>query len=120
MDRALAPVFVFLWCTGFISAKLGLPFAEPLTFLCARYSLVIVVMLVASRIFRTPWPESRRRMQHIAVAGTLIHASYLGGVFMAIHQGLPAGLTALIVGLQPIVTALAAGRLLREEVTRAQ
>jgi drug/metabolite transporter (DMT)-like permease len=120
MDRLLAPVFVFLWSTGFISAKLGLPFAEPLTFLCARYVLVIAVMLIATRIFRAPWPENRRGVLHIAIAGVLIQATYLGGVFMAIHQGLPAGLTALIVGLQPIVTALAAGWLLREKVTRAQ
>ncbi|HSD36291.1 MAG TPA: DMT family transporter [Rhodocyclaceae bacterium] len=120
MDRFLAPVFVFLWSTGFISAKLGLPFAEPLTFLCARYALVIMVMLVATRIFRAPWPISRREVAHIAIAGALIQATYLGGVFIAIHQGLPAGLTALIVGLQPIVTALAAGWLLGEKVTRAQ
>jgi len=120
MDRALAPIFVFLWSTGFISAKLGLPFAEPLTFLCARYVLVIALMLAATRIFRAQWPNSRRDVMHIAMAGALIQATYLGGVFMAIHQGLPAGLTALIVGLQPIVTALAADWLLREKVTRAQ
>jgi drug/metabolite transporter (DMT)-like permease len=120
MDRLLAPVFVFLWSTGFISAKLGLPFAEPLTFLCARYALVIVLMLIATRIFRAPWPESPRGVLHIAIAGVLIQATYLGGVFMAIHQGLPAGLTALIVGLQPLVTALAAGWLLGEKVSRAQ
>ncbi|MDB5801387.1 MAG: hypothetical protein JWL63_2326 [Rhodocyclales bacterium] len=117
---ALAPIFVFLWSTGFISAKLGLPFAEPLAFLCTRYALVIILMLVATRIFRAPWPDSRRGVLHIAIAGVLIQATYLGGVFMAIHQGLPAGLTALIVGLQPIVTALVAGWMLREKVTSAQ
>lgn len=119
IDRFLAPVFVFLWSTGFISAKLGLPFAEPLTFLCLRYAIVIVAMLAAACIFRAPWPN-RRAVAHIAIAGVLIQATYLGGVFMAIRQGLPAGLTALIVGLQPIVTALAAGWLLREKVTRSQ
>jgi drug/metabolite transporter (DMT)-like permease len=120
MDRLLAPVFVFLWSTGFISAKLGLPFAGPLSFLCARYALVIVFMLIAARVFRAPWPNSARGVMHIAIAGVLIQATYLGGVFMAIHQGLPAGLTALIVGTQPILTALAAGLLLGERVKRAQ
>src|SRR4051812_16029741 len=120
LDRALAPLFVFLWSTGFISAKLGLPFAGPLTFLSTRYLFVIALMLAATRIFRAPWPQDKRSVMHIAIAGSLIQATYLGGVFMAIHQGLPAGLTALIVGLQPILTALAAGWLLHEKVTRAQ
>lgn len=120
LERALAPIFVFLWSTGFIGAKLGLPYAGPLAFLLARYAIVIVVMLAAAFAFRAPWPRDVRGVLHIAVAGVLIQATYLGGVFMSIHQGLPAALSSLVVGLQPLLTALVAGSLLGERVTRAQ
>ncbi|NSL55832.1 DMT family transporter [Uliginosibacterium aquaticum] len=120
LERLLAPVFVLLWSTGFIGAKFGLPYADALHFLSARYVLVIVFMGLAALIFRAPWPRDPRRVLHIAVAGVLIQATYLGGVFVAIQQGLPAALTSLIVGLQPILTALAAGILLGERVSGRQ
>jgi drug/metabolite transporter (DMT)-like permease len=120
LDRLAAPLFVFLWSTGFIGAKLGLPYAGPLSFLLTRYAFVVVLMLAAALIFRAPWPRDRRAVLHIAVAGVLIQATYLGGVFMSIKAGLPAALSALVVGLQPVITALAAGWLLGERVTRQQ
>lgn len=120
LERLLAPVFVLLWSTGFIGAKYGLPYADALHFLSARYVLVIVLMGLAALVFRAPWPRDLRKLGHIAVAGVLIQATYLGGVFVAIQQGLPAALTSLIVGLQPIFTALFAGVLLGEAVSRRQ
>jgi len=118
---ALAPLlFVMLWSTGFIGAKLGLPYAEPLTFLTLRFAIVIVLMLAVAVLARAPWPAWGRSWVHIGVAGLLVHGVYLGGVFIAIGQGLPSGITALVVGLQPLVTALSAGALLGEKVRPAQ
>lgn len=113
-------LFVVLWSTGFIGAKFGLPYAEPFTFLALRFALVIALLAGVAALTRAPWPKDRRLLGHLAVSGILVHAVYLGGVFAAIHRGLPSGLTALIVGLQPLVTALAAGRLLGETVTGRQ
>ena len=105
----LSPIpvfFVFLWSTGFIVAKFGLPYAPPLTFLILRCGAVLAVLVPLVLIFRAPWP--RGQLAHIAVAGLLLQAGYLGGVWCAIKLGMPAGLTALIVGMQPIMTAAAA------------
>ncbi|OON60932.1 EamA family transporter [Massilia sp. KIM] len=105
----LSPVplfFVFLWSTGFIVAKLGLPYAPPLTFLIVRCLGVLAVLLPIVLLWRAPWP--RDQLLHVAVAGILLQAGYLGGVWAAIKLGMPAGLTALIVGMQPILTAAAA------------
>ncbi len=98
--------FVFLWSTGFIVAKLGLPYAPPLTFIVLRCLSVLAVLLPVVLIWRAPWP--RGQILHVAVAGLLLQAGYLGGVWAAINLGMPAGLTALIVGMQPILTAAAA------------
>jgi drug/metabolite transporter (DMT)-like permease len=97
---------VFLWSTGFIVAKLGLPYAPPLTFLILRCLGALAVLVPLVLLFRAPWPHGRAG--HIAVAGLLLQAGYLGGVWSAIKIGMPAGLSALIVGMQPILTALAA------------
>jgi drug/metabolite transporter (DMT)-like permease len=118
---ALAPwLFVLLWSTGFIAARLGLPFIEPFTFLGIRF--VIAASLLAGRALalRTPWPKGRAAIGHIAVAGLLLHAGYLGGVFFAIDNGMPAGISALIVSLQPILTAVIAQSLLGERVSGRQ
>jgi len=112
--------FVALWSTGFIGAKYGLPDAEPLTFLSLRYAAVLLLMGGIAWLSKAPWPDSRRSWLHIAVSGLLVHAVYLGGVFTAIAHGLPAGVTALVVGLQPVLTALGAGALLGERVRPAQ
>ena len=105
----LAPLplfFVVLWSTGFIAAKYGLPYSPPLTFLLLRCIGVLLVLLPIVLIWRAPWPTGR--MLHVAVAGLLLQAGYLGGVWSAIKIGMPAGLSALIVGMQPILTAVAA------------
>lgn len=117
---AAAPaVFVLLWSTGFIAAKAGLPYAEPMTFLSWRFALVIALMLPVALFVRARWP-GRAEAGHIAVVGLLMHGGYLGGVFSSIHHGLPAGLSALIVGLQPVLTATVVGPLLGEKVTPRQ
>jgi drug/metabolite transporter (DMT)-like permease len=112
--------FVFLWATGFVGAKYGLPYAQPATFLVYRFILVVALLLPIALVLRAPWPPSRSQALHIAVAGVLLHGGYLGGVFASIHAGMSAGLSALIVGLQPILTALAAAPLLGERVTARQ
>jgi drug/metabolite transporter (DMT)-like permease len=118
---ALAPLlFVVLWSTGFIGAKLGLPDCEPLTLLTLRYAAVLVLMGAVALATRAPWPASTMQWVHIGVSGLLIHAVYLGGVFTAIRLGLPAGVTALVVGLQPVLTALGAALLLGERVRPTQ
>ena len=120
-DNPLLPLlFVAVWSTGFIGAKFGLPDAEPLTFLAWRYAIVIVLMLPVVLIARAPWPASRAAAGHIAISGLLVHGVYLGGVFTAIARGLPAGITALVVGLQPLVTALGARAFLGERISRPQ
>lgn len=113
-------LFVFLWSTGFIGAKYGLPYAEPLSFLLSRYALVIVLMSALALATRAPWPNTRRQWLHIAVSGLLVHATYLGGVFVAIKHGLSAGITALVVGMQPLLTAGTAGWLLGENISGRQ
>ena len=117
----LAPfLFVFLWSTGFLGAKLGLPHAAPLAFLLVRYLLVIALMTTLAVASRAPWPRDGREWFHIGVSGLLVHAFYLGGVFLAIGTGLPAGITSLVVGMQPLLTATVAGRLLGENVVARQ
>ena len=110
-------LFVLIWSTGFIVAKFGLPYAPPLTFLLLRYVGVLLLLIPALIIVRAPWPHGS--MRHIAVAGVLVQAGYLSGVWCAIKLGMPAGLSALIVGLQPLLTALSAG-LIGEPVRRHQ
>lgn len=113
-------LFVVLWSTGFIGARLGLPHTEPLTFLLIRYAAVLCCMTLISVLTRAPWPQSLREWVHIGVAGLLVHGVYLGGVFIAISQGLPAGVTSLVVGVQPLLTAVGAGWLLGATVSRKQ
>jgi drug/metabolite transporter (DMT)-like permease len=113
-------LFVLLWSTGFIGAKFGLPYAEPFTFLALRFALVIALLAGVALVTRAAWPSDRRLIGHLMVSGILVHALYLGGVFAAIHRGLPSGLTALLVGLQPLLTALVAGKLLGETISGRQ
>ncbi|RIX48190.1 MAG: DMT family transporter [Rhodocyclales bacterium GT-UBC] len=120
MQQLYPFLFVFLWSTGFIGAKFGLPHAEPLSFLLTRYLLVILLMGGIALLTRAPWPKKHSDWLHIGVSGVLVHAVYLGGVFVAIGNGLPAGITALVVGMQPLLTALGAGWLLGERVSGRQ
>ena len=113
-------LFVVLWSSGFIGAKYGLPYAEPFTFLLWRFVIVTALLFAASIIFRAPWPRSQTEVGHIALAGVLVHAGYLGGVFSAIHHGVSAGEIALIAGLQPVLTAAVAGLVLGERVSARQ
>jgi drug/metabolite transporter (DMT)-like permease len=114
--QAAPMVFVFLWSTGFIGARYGLPYSEPFTYLALRMVIATALMVGFAVVLRSGWPTSFRNAGHIAVSGLLLHAGYLGGVFFAIDRGMPAGISALIVGLQPILTAVIAIALLRENV----
>ena len=112
-DSTFGAIFVVLWSTGFIAAKYGLPYATPFAFLFARFCLVTAVMVAVVAIFRVPWP-SRRDAMHSVVAGLLIQGAYLGGVFFAISRGTSAGTSAMLVGLQPVVTVVLARAWLAE------
>ncbi len=98
-------LFVLLWSTGFVGAKFGLPYAEPFTLLLIRMLLTLVVFLCLILWFKPSWP-TLSQAGHQLVVGTLVHGAYLGGVFAAIKLALPAGVTSLLVGLQPVLTAV--------------
>ena len=115
LRRLIPATFVVLWATGFIGARYAMPWAEPFTFLALRFLLAaVLVRLLMLRLGSPRLPAAQAT--HAAVAGVLMHGVYLGGVFWAIHNGLPAGLSALIVGLQPLITAVMAGKLLGEKI----
>jgi len=101
------PVFILIWSTGFIIARYGMPYSEPMTFLAIRFGAVVLCMLPIVLWLKAPWPRGRQ-VWHIAVAGALFQFGYLGGVWAAVKLGMPAGLAALIIGLQPILTGLMA------------
>lgn len=114
-SRFIPPLFVLLWATGFIGARYAMPWAEPFTFLAVRFVLAFVLLLLIALVMRRP-AASPRDAVNAMVAGALMHGVYLGGVFWAIRHGLPAGLSALIVGLQPLITAVMAGLFLGEKI----
>jgi drug/metabolite transporter (DMT)-like permease len=117
---ATAPaLFVLLWSTGFIGARLGLPYIEPLTFLAVRMAFAVLIM-AAIALFAGARRPNANEVGHSLVAGSLVHGLGLGGVFTAISQGIPAGISAVIVGLQPIVTSTLANRFMGEKVTPLQ
>jgi drug/metabolite transporter (DMT)-like permease len=103
--RAMPLVFVLIWSTGFIVARYGMPHAPPMTFLAWRYLLSILCFLPWILLARVAWPSSRAQWGHLAVTGVLMHGGYLGGVWAAVKAGMGSGLVALIVGLQPVLTA---------------
>lgn len=110
-------LFVFLWSTGFIGSKLGAPYAEPLTFLCVRFAIAAVLLAMLVPLFKESWIRSWRQTGHAAVVGLLLHGLYLGGVFIAIDRGVNASFSALIVGLQPLLTVLLAALWLKESLS---
>ena len=117
---AVAPIlFVLLWSTGFIGARYGLPYIEPMTFLAVRMSFVVLAMLPIALMSGARWPNAVESGHSLAI-GILVHGIYLGGVFIAISQGVPAGISALIPGLQPILTSTIANRFMGEKVTPMQ
>lgn len=118
---AFAPaLFVFLWSTGFIGARYGLPFAEPFTFLALRMGVVVAMLMVAAMLLRSAWPRAGSDYGHLVIVGLLVHGCYLGGVFSAVYHRVPLGLTALVTGLQPVLTAMLAGPLLGERIAPRQ
>lgn len=119
LSTVAAPIFVLLWSTGFIGAKLGLPYAEPLTFLALRFALAALALAIWSLASGSPWPR-RGLLGHLAIVGVLLHGVYLGGVFTAIALGTEAGVAALIVSLQPVLTAVLARWVLGERMTGVQ
>jgi drug/metabolite transporter (DMT)-like permease len=99
-------VFVAIWSTGFVVARFGMPHGPPLTFLSWRYALSVGAFAVWVALGRASWPRGLRQAGHLGVTGVLMHAGYLGGVWAAVKSGLGAGTAALLVGLQPVLTAL--------------
>ena len=117
--RASFPlIFVLIWSSGFIVARYGMPHAEPMTFLLIRFVLVLMLLIPIALVLRRPWPPAALGLR-IAIAGLLLQAGYLGGVWAAVREGMTAGLVALIMGLQPILTA-AFLSLLRERIHPTQ
>lgn len=113
-------IFVLLWSTGWIAARYAAPHADPLTFLSVRYiSAFIVVALFASAV-RAPWPHGKTAIAHTLISGVLIHAIYLGAIWWAIKKGVPAGISGLIAALQPLLTAMLSGWLVKEHVKPLQ
>lgn len=113
---AASASFVVIWATGFIVARLSAPHVEPLTFLTVRFSIAGVMLVLLALAFKARWP-SRSAALHAFIAGTLLHGGYLGACYWAVAHGLPAGIAALIAGMQPIFTAILAGRFLGERIT---
>ena len=113
-------LFVVLWSTGFIGAKMGLPYAEPATFLAIRFFAVAAILAVVAGLTGAAWPDNHTDKAHIAAVGLLVHGIYLGGIFGGISLGVTAGDSALIVGMQPILTAVLVGPILGETVRARQ
>lgn len=121
MTRFLLPfLFVTLYGAGFVGTRLGLPYAEPFTFLALRFSLAAVVLALIAIAIGAPWPARRREVLHIAGAGVLTVGVFSGGVFYSMAKGLPPAVSALIIALHPILVAIGANRLLGERVTLRQ
>jgi drug/metabolite transporter (DMT)-like permease len=116
----LSSSFVVIWASGFIVARLAAPHGDPFTFLTYRYALSILVFAIASAAVGAPWPRDWASWRDALIAGLLLHGLYIGGVFWAIWHGLPAGVTALVTGLHPLITAALAIPLLREHVNTRQ
>ncbi|MER8894190.1 DMT family transporter [Mesorhizobium sp. M0676] len=115
LKRFIPASFVVLWATGFIGARYAMPWAEPFTFLAARF-VIAALLLAGLMLVLGSKRATRAEALHATVSGILMHGIYLGAVFWAIHRGMPAGLSALIVGLQPLITAVLAGRFLGEAI----
>lgn len=117
--RFIPPVFVLLWATGFLGARYAMPWSEPFSFLAVRFAFAFTIIAVLRQWFASG-PISWRQAGQAVTTGVLVHGLYLGGVFWAVHRGLPAGISALIAGLQPLVTSVMAGWLLKEKIAPRQ
>ena len=103
--RATPVVFVLIWSTGFIVARYGMPHAPPMSFLIVRYALSAACFLAWALLARATWPRGAKQWLHLGATGVLMHAGYLGGVWAAVKDGMGSGLAALLLGLQPVLTA---------------
>lgn len=99
-------VFVLIWSTGFIVARYGMPHAPPFSFLAMRYAFSIFCFSIWIYLAKVKWPQTRQEYLHLAMTGILMHAGYLGGVWAAVKAGMGSGLSALVVGFQPVLTAI--------------
>ena len=117
---AMPTLLVFLWSTGFIGAKFGLPYAEPFTFVAWRFAIAATILTAYALWTRAPWPRSGREIVQTAIVGVLLHGTYLTAVFVAIHKGTPAWVASLLTGLHPMLTALLAGTTLGERIRPLQ
>ena len=120
LGRLATVAFILLWSSGWVAAKFGAMVSGPLTFLVIRYSVAILCFAAISLAASARWPSNRRELWRILTAGVLMHGGYLGAVWWAIGQGVPAGLSGIIAGLQPLLTAMAASSVLGERLSRAQ
>ncbi|MDP2119829.1 MAG: DMT family transporter [Hoeflea sp.] len=120
LDRIAPALFVLLWSTGWIAAKYASPHADPLTFLSLRFTIAAALFAVITIVSRAAWPRTRAGFLHGIVSGVFLHGIYLGGVWWAISQGVPASISGLIAALQPLMTAVAAPYLVGERLTRPQ
>lgn len=112
-------MFVLLWATGFIGAGLSMPYAEPFSFMAVRFSIAALIMILWALASHSVWPKGRGLI-NAAIAGCLIHGVYLSALFWAVHHGLPAGMSGLVAGLQPMLTTLIAALLLGERASGRQ
>ena len=119
-QAAFPALFVLLWSTGFIAAKFGLPHAPPLTFLLYRFVLVAGLMAVVAVVTGANWPRRRIDVLHVVISAWLVHGAYLGGVFIALAGGMPAGTIAMLVGMQPLLTVFLARAWLGERIVQRQ
>jgi drug/metabolite transporter (DMT)-like permease len=115
--RTIPLIFTFLWSSGWIVAGYSAQYADPLTFLLVRYASAAVLLAGLALVLRAPWPATPRALLDCLVTGVLLHAAYLGGVWWAVRHGLPAGISGLIAGLQPLLTALLAPALVGERIS---
>lgn len=114
----IAPlVFVCLWATGFVGARLGMPYAEPASFLSVRYAIAFSLLALFALAMKAKWPHGRAVL-HTLIVGALVHGVYLGMVFWAVRNGMPGGVSAIIVGLQPLLVAILAGAWLGERLSK--
>ena len=116
----LSAYFVIIWGAGFVATRVAMQYAAPFTYIGVRYTIAAIIMLAAARLMRASWPDSPLQWGHAAVAGLLSHGGYLAGSHYAQYWGLSAGVTALILALQPLITALVAARWLGERLTHLQ
>jgi drug/metabolite transporter (DMT)-like permease len=120
LERFAPALFVLLWSTGFVGAKYGLPYADPFIFLSVRILIAAILLFALARILNMPVGIGRQAVARSGLIGFFLHACYLGGVFYAIAQGLPAGVAAVVTSLQPVLVSVFAVKVLGEQLRRSQ